>query len=196
MDKYIRLLVIPALALGFLNLARATVETYVIDSVHSSVGFTIRHMVSKVPGNFTQFSGQIMLDREDFEKSSVEASVELSSVDTRNEKRNGHLQSPDFLDVAKYTTATFKSKTWQKTGEDKYAVTGDLNLHGVTKEVLLEVTLLGFGPGMKPNSRLSGWEATTKINKSDFGISGPAILGTVLGDEVTINITIEACMKP
>ena len=61
-------------------------------------------------------------------------------------------------------------------------VTGDLNLHGVTKEVLLEVTLLGFGSGMKPNSRLSGWEATTKINKSDFGISGPAILGTVLGD--------------
>jgi len=191
MKNYLRLLAVPLLALSFLVTTKAEVETFVIDSVHSSVGFTIRHLVSKVPGNFTQFTGTINVDRDDLEQSSVEATIELASVSTRSEKRDNHLKSADFFDVANNTTATFRSDSWKKKGEDTYDVTGALTLHGTTKEVTLHVTLLGFGPG-RPGSTVSGWEATTVIKKSDFGISGPPILGKVLGDEVTLHIIIEA----
>jgi len=183
-----------ALATAAFQSASAAVETYTIDPVHSSVAFSIRHFVSKVPGSFTKFSGTILVDRANLEKSSVEATIDVSSVNTANEKRDGHLKSPDFFDTAKFGTATFKSTSWKKTGEDSYDVTGDLTLHGVTKEVTLKTKLLGFGPGMQ-GAQLSGWEATTTLKKADFGVSGPAMLGKALGDEVTITIGIEADLK-
>lgn len=183
-----------ALFLGALNVATAAVENYVIDPVHSSVGFKIRHFVSKVPGSFTKLSGSISVDRENLEKSSIEAVIDVDSVYTANEKRDNHLRSPDFFDTAQFPTSTFKSKGWKKTGEDTFDVTGDLTLHGVTKEVLMKVTLLGFGPGAR-GAQLSGWEGTTTIKKSDFGVAGPAILSAALGDEVTINVSIEAAVK-
>jgi polyisoprenoid-binding protein YceI len=182
------------LLLGMMSVASAAVETYVIDSVHSSVGFTIRHFVSKVPGSFSKLSGTIVVDRENMEKSSVEAVVDITSINTANEKRDTHLKSPDFFDAATYGTSTFKSKSWKKTGEDTFDITGDLTLHGVTKEVVLQTTLLGFGPGPR-GGQLSGWEGSTKIKKSDFGVAGPAMLSAALGDEVTVHITIEAGLK-
>jgi polyisoprenoid-binding protein YceI len=183
-----------ALSAGLLfsavSAASAAVETYVIDSVHSSVGFSIRHFVSKVPGSFSKLNGTITVDRENLEKSSVEAVVDIGSVNTSNEKRDAHLRSPDFFDAAKYGTSTFKSTSWKKTGEDTYDIAGDLTLHGVTKEVVLQTTLLGFGPGAR-GTQLSGWEGKTTIKKSDFGIAGPSILG----DDVTITLSIEAGLK-
>ena len=178
------------LLLGVASFASAAVETYVIDSVHSSVGFSIRHFVSKVPGSFSKLSGTITVDRENLENSSVEAVVDITSVNTANEKRDTHLKSPDFFDAAKYATSTFKSTGWKKTGEDTFEITGDLTLHGVTREVVLETTLLGFGPGGR-GAQLSGWEGTTKIKKSDFGINSPPMLG----DDVTITLNIEAVLK-
>ena len=188
------LLALAALATASFQSASAAVETYVIDPVHSSIGFSIRHFVSKVPGSFTKFSGTIVVDRADLEKSSVEATIEVTSVNTANEKRDGHLQSPDFFDTAKFPSATFKSKSWKKTGEDSFDVTGDFTLHGVTKEIVLKTKLLAFGAGMK-GAQLSGWEASAVIKKSDFGVNGPAMLGKALGDEVTLNIAIEADLK-
>jgi len=172
--------------------ARAATETYTIDPVHSSLNFSVRHMVSKFTGSFTKVTGTIEVDQANLENSVVTASVEIASVNTANEKRNGHLLSADFFDGAKFPVATFKSKSWKKTGESTYDVTGDLTLKGVTKEIVLQVTALGFGPGMKPGSALSGWEAKTTIHKSDFGVSGPAMLGKALGDDVTIDLGIEA----
>ncbi len=195
MHKIIRQLALSALVLGLFASARAATETYVIDSVHSSVGFSIRHMVSKVPGSFTQFSGTITVDQDNMEHNSVEAVIDVGSINTANEKRDGHLKTPDFFDAAQFATITFKSKAWKKTGADTYDVTGDLTIKDVTKEVVLNVTALGFGPGMKPNSKLSGWEATTTLKKSDFNLSGPAMLGKVLGDEVKVHINIEAGLK-
>lgn len=174
---------------------RADVETYAIDPVHSSAGFSIRHMLSKFSSSFTKTTGTITVDRADLEKSSVEAAVEIASINTANPDRDKHLQTPDFFDAAKFPAMTFKSKAWKKTGENTFDVTGDLTIKGVTKEVVLKVTSLGFGPGMRPGSQLSGWEATTVIKKSDFGVNGPAMLAKVLGDEVTINISIEAGLK-
>lgn len=181
------------LILGVMNIASAAVETYVIDPVHSSLGFTIRHFVSKVPGTFTKVNGTIVVDRDNLEKSSVEVVVDVGSVSTANEKRDNHLKSPDFFDVANFGTSSFKSKSWKKTGEDTFDVTGDLTLHGVTKEIVLQVNLLGFGPG--PKGQLSGWEGSTKLKKSDFGVVGPPMLSKAVGDDVTMHFTVEAGQK-
>ena len=126
----LRLLLLPALLCGLLASAHAAVETYAIDPVHSSVGFSIRHFISKVPGSFTQFSGTITVDRDNLEHSSVDATIDVGSINTRNEKRDSDLRSPHFFDAAKFSTITFKSSSWKKTGEDTYDVTGDLKLTG------------------------------------------------------------------
>ncbi len=178
--------------LGLLLSARADVEIYQIDPVHSSTGFTLRHILSKFTSSFTKTTGTITVDRENLEKSSVQAAVEIASVSTANDKRNGHILSPDFFDAAKFPTATFTSTAWKKTGENTFDVTGSLTIKDVTKEAVFHVTLNGFAPGMKPGTTISGWEATTVIKKSDFGVAGPAMLAKALGDEVTLNISIES----
>jgi polyisoprenoid-binding protein YceI len=189
--KLKRLITLIAL-LGLAASVRADVETYTIDPVHSSSGFSIRHMLSKFSSSFTKTTGTITVDRANLENSKVEATVEVASISTAAPDRDKHLQSPDFFDAVKFPTMTFKSKSWKKTGADTFDVTGDLTIKDVTKEVVLKVTSLGFGPGMQPNTFLSGWEATTVLKRSDFGVNGPAMLGKVLGDEVTVNISIEA----
>jgi polyisoprenoid-binding protein YceI len=188
-----KILACAALASGLVSAAAAAVETYTIDPVHSSVGFTIRHAVGRVPGRFTKFSGTIVVDRDNLENSTVNATIDVGSIDTDNDKRNGHLRTADFFDVEKYATITFKSKSWKKTGDGTFDVTGDLTIKDTTKEVVLNVTLNGFGPGMK-GATLSGWEATTTLNRTDFGVNGPAMLGKMLGDEVAVTILIEADM--
>src|SRR5271170_1613348 len=142
-----KILVAAALAAGLASAASAAVETYNIDPVHSSVAFSIRHFVSKVPGRFTKFSGTIVVDRDNLENSSVNAVIDVGSVTTDNDKRDAHLKTPDFFDAATYATITFKSTAWKKTGDGTFDVTGDLTIRGVTKQVVLGVTLLGFGPG-------------------------------------------------
>ena len=175
--------------------ATAHAETYTIDPVHSSLGFQVRHnLVSKVPGSFTKFTGTISYDAAAPEKSSTQATIEVGSVSTANEKRDGHLKSPDFFDAVKFPTISFASTAWKKTGENTFDVTGDLTIHGVTKSVVLKTTLLGTGPGMG-GSTVSGWEATATINRRDFGVDGPAMLGKVVSDEVSISLSIEAGLK-
>jgi len=185
---------VAALAAGLASAASAAVETYKIDPVHSSVAFSIRHFVSKVPGRFTKFSGTIVVDRDNLENSSVSAAIDVGSVTTDNDKRDAHLKTPDFFDAATYTTITFKSKSWKKTGDGTFDVTGDLTIKGVTKEVVLSVSLLGFGPGPR-GATLSGWEASTALKKSDYGVNGPAMLGKALGDDVAVSISVEGDLQ-
>jgi polyisoprenoid-binding protein YceI len=192
MNKLHRLLIVALAALGLLAPARAAVETYAIDPVHSTVQFSLRHMVSKFTGSFTKVSGAIAVDRANLENSTVEAVIDVASINTHDDKRNNHLKSPDFFDLAKYTSITFKSTSWKKTGENTFDVTGNLTIKDVTKPVVLKVALLGFGPGMRPGSQLSGWDVSATIKKSDFNLAGPTMLSAVLGDEVTVNISVEA----
>jgi len=194
MKSITKLFLLAALAAALAASVRADVETYAIDPVHSSVGFSIRHFFSKVPGSFTKFSGTITADRANLENSTVEATIDIGSVSTANAQRDTHLKTPDFFDVAKFPTMAFKSKAWKKTGDDTFDVTGDLTIKDVTKEVVLKVHLLGFGPGAR-GAMLSGWEATTTLNKADFGVNVPAALGKMLGDEVAITIGVEADLK-
>lgn len=180
-----------ALALGLIQLASAATETHTIDAVHSSVGFSIRHFVAKVPGKFNQFSGQLTLDRANLANSSVEATIASTSINTGNQKRDDHLRGADFFDVAQYPAITFKSRKWTQTGENTFDVAGDLTLKGVTREVVLKTTFLGFGPGMG-GAQLSGWEGTVTIDKKRFNMADPAMLDAALGDEVAITINVEA----
>jgi polyisoprenoid-binding protein YceI len=188
------LLVLTGLAVSLTASVRAAVETYSIDPVHSSIGFSLRHFVAKVPGTFTKFTGTLTLDRADLSKSSAEATIEVGSVSSANDKRDEHLRAADFFNVAQFPSASFKSTAWKKTGENTYAISGNLTVRGVTKPVVLNATLLGFGDGMG-GAKLVGWEATTTLNRKDFGVSGPAMLGAALGDEVTLTIAIEAGLK-
>jgi polyisoprenoid-binding protein YceI len=169
----------------------AAPETYVIDPAHSSVGFNIRHAFSKVPGSFTQFTGTIVYDAEKPEASSTEAKIEVGSINTNNTKRDDHLRNPDYFTAEKFPAITFKSKSWKKTGDATFDVTGDLTIKDVTKEVVLKTTLLGIGPGMR-GSTISGWEGTTRIDRRDFGITSGA---PVVGNEVDVVINVEAVKK-
>jgi polyisoprenoid-binding protein YceI len=194
MKRLIRLLSLGAIASGLFAPAQAAVDTYKIDPAHSSVGFTIRRFVGKVPGSFAKFEGVITVDRDNFANNTVTATIDVASVDTRVEKRDTHLKSADFFDAAKFPVMTFKSKSWKKTGDDDYDVTGDLTIRDVTKEVVLAVKLLGIGPGMQ-GATISGWEATTTLHRADFGINGPAMLGKMLGEDVAVTIDVEANLQ-
>ena len=174
--------------------ASLSAETYTIDPVHSSVGFSLRHVVSKFTSSFTKVTGAINYDAAKPEASTVEATIAIDSVATANEKRDAHLKSPDFFDTAKFPTATFKSKSWKKTGENTFDVTGDLTIKEVTKEIVLKTTLVGTGPGMG-GATLTGWEGTTTLKRTDFGVGLEKFL-PVLGEDVTITVGIEAGHKP
>jgi polyisoprenoid-binding protein YceI len=187
-------LTVAALAAGLLAPAQAATDTYTIDPVHSSVAFTIRHFVSKVPGKFTKFSGTIAVDRDNPANNSTQATIESTSFSTENQRRDDHVRSDAFLDAAKFPTIKFKSTEWKKTGENTYDVTGDLTIKDVTKPVVLKVTLLGIAPGMG-STQLSGWEGTTTIDKKAFHVIDPPMLDAALGDDVAITINVEAGMK-
>lgn len=170
-----------------------------VDPAHSSAQFAIRHlMVSTVRGEFTKFSGTFTLDDKDLTKSTLEASIDVTSINTRIAKRDDHLKSPDFFDVAKYPTMTFKSKKVEAAGEGKFKVTGDLTMHGVTKEVVLDVTG-STKPIKDPMGKMRlGGSATTKINRKDFGLAYNKALetgGVLVGEEVDITIDVEMTEK-
>jgi len=186
MSRYVLVL---SAALAFTASAFAQAKTWKVDPNHTAAQFSVRHLgISTVRGAFTKVSGTATYDPADPSKASVEVTIDASSVDTRVEMRDNDLRSPNFFDVAKYPTLTFKSKRVEAAGAGKLKITGDLTIHGVTKEVVLDVD----GPSApvqdpKGNSHM-GASATTKINRNDFGVSGRP---GMVGDDVTITIDTE-----
>lgn len=177
-----------------LTLAHASAdEKFAIDPAHSTIGFKVKHLFSYVTGRFDTVSGIIDVDQAKPENSSVEVKIETKSVNTANEKRDGHLKSADFFDVEKFPDMTFKSKKVTRTGEDSADVTGDFTLHGVTKEVTLKAKFLGKGKGMTGGLQ-TGWEAKTTIKRSDYGLTWNKLVEGVsaVGDEIHIDLQIEA----
>ncbi len=173
-------------------------ETYKIDPVHSSIGFKVRHFFSNVDGSFKKFEGTISVDSAHPEKSSVNATIQTSSIDTGNEKRDGHLRSDEFFDVAKFRTITFKSKSVKQTGPESGDIVGDLTMHGVTKEITLHAKFLGKGKGMGGHA-ISGWEVTADpLKRAEYGLTwSKTIEGTaVIGDDVKVVIEVEADKAP
>ena len=169
--------------------AAAQTETWHLDPPHSAAQFSVRHMgISTVRGTFTKVSGDVAYSASDPAKSSLDVTIDANSVDTRVEMRDNDLRGPHFFDVAKFPAITFKSKRVESAGAGKLKVTGDLTIHGVTKEVVLDVD--GPTPPMKDpkgNLRL-GASATTKVNRMDFGVG---TMPGMIGEEVTIVIDVE-----
>ncbi len=189
-----RLLALVALGVG-MSPAFAHASTWEIDPVHTTVEFSIRHMmVSTVKGLFQKVQGELVLDDKNISKSTVHVTIDLASVNTHEPKRDAHLKSPDFFDVAKYPTATFRSTKVRKVGKNKLKVTGMLNLHGVEKPIVLEVD--GPTPAYKApwGTTVRGVHATAKLNRKDFGIGWNKVLdngGILVGNEVSLELNAE-----
>jgi polyisoprenoid-binding protein YceI len=200
-DSMVRKIAVLALGLG-LSLSLSAADTYNFggkDAAHSEIGFKITHwMVNKVHGSFDKFEGQISYDEKNVEKSKVDVTIDTASINTRNDMRDKHLKSPDFFDVEKFPQATFKSSKVEKAKDGKgLDVSGDLTLHGITKPVVLKVTIPGKIEDNYGNTRL-GFEATTTLKRTDFGIAWNKTNKTgttMLGDDVEIDITGEAVQK-
>jgi polyisoprenoid-binding protein YceI len=180
-------------------LASAATSTWVIDADHSSIQFKVKHlMVSNVKGEFKKFSGALTIDDADITRSKVDVTIDATSIDTGNAKRDEHLRSPDFLDVAKNPTLKFVSTKVAKSGDGTLKVTGTLMLHGVSREVVLDVE--GPTSAIKDpwGNTKRGASATTKINRKDFGLTWNKALetgGVVVGDEVAITLEVELLKK-
>ena len=172
------------------------VGTWDIDASHSTVGFSVRHMmVSKVRGYFTKFSGEIVT-AEDPAQSTVNASIDMDSIDTRQEQRDAHIRSADFFDVGNHTVMTFRSTGVRAEGDD-WHVEGELTLKGITKPVTLELELNGFGPDAYGGTR-AGFSAKTVISRSEFGVDIAMPMdggGVVVGDKINVELEIEAVLR-
>lgn len=169
--------------------------TWKSDSGHASVQFAVRHlMVATVRGTFDTFDVTAIIDEDDISRSSVNATIEVASINTRNQKRDDHLRGPDFFDAATHPTITFTSKTVEKIQDYNYKVTGELTLMGVTREVVLDVTGSPQAvTDLRGKPRLGG-AATTTINRTDYGLSRNSVLesgGVAIGEEVEITIDIQ-----
>ena len=172
------------------------VGTWDIDASHSTVGFSVRHMmVSKVRGYFTRFSGEIVT-AEDPAQSTVTASIDMDSIDTRQEQRDAHIRSADFFDVGNHTVMTFRSTGVRTDGAD-WTVVGDLTIKGITKPVELALEVNGFGPDAYGGTR-AGFSAKTDISRKEFGVDIDMPMdggGVVVGDKISIELEIEAVLR-
>ena len=173
-------------------------ETFSIDPHHSTVGFKVKPLFSYVTGRFDQVAGTVVLDPKKPEASSVNVTISTGSINTSNAKRDTHLKSADFFEALKFPDLVFVSKSVKQTGADTAEVVGDLTMHGVKKEVPLKVHFLGKGPGMAPGEVRGGWEATTTLKRSEFGLTWSKLIeGTqVVGDDVAVALEIEGVRKP
>jgi polyisoprenoid-binding protein YceI len=169
--------------------------TYVLDPTHTRIGFVARHaMVTKVRGSFNEFEGSAVVDAEDFAKSSAQLTIQAASIDTRNEQRDGHLRSNDFLGMEEYPQITFVSTGVQLTGDTSLELTGDLTIKGVTNSVTVPFDFEGAATDPFGNLRV-GFEGSVVINRKDYGITWNAALetgGVLVSDKITLEFEVSA----
>lgn len=172
-----------------------TKTNWTIDPTHSEIGFSVKHMmISKVKGGFDKFDAKIVADPTDLTTAEIEFVIDVASIDTRNDDRDTHLRSADFFEVEAYPNLTFKATKIKKTDDDEYEVTGEVNLHGVTRQETFDVTFEGQGKDPWGNEK-AGFSAKTKIKRSDYNLTWNAALetgGVLVGDQIKINIEIQA----
>ncbi|MBV8644010.1 MAG: YceI family protein [Candidatus Eremiobacteraeota bacterium] len=171
-----------------------TTQRFAIDPAHTNAQFSVRHlMISKVHGRFATIAGTIEVPEGATVPTSVDVTIEVDSIDTRELQRDAHLKSPDFFDAANFPQITFRSTRFEGDGES-FKTIGDLTIHGVTREVTLDTTFEGRGADPWGNNRI-GYEAHTKISRKDFGLNWNVALeagGVTVGDEVKIELNVEA----
>jgi polyisoprenoid-binding protein YceI len=178
-------------ALLISSAATTFAQTWSVDKAHSRIGFKVTHLaVAELGGTFNSIDGKVTSAKPDFSDASVEFSADVNSINTDNEQRDKHLQSPDFFDAEKFPKLTFKSTSWKKVADKKYKVTGDLTLHGVTKPVVLDVVLNGTSTNPMSKKTIAGFNITGKIKRSDFGVA-PSMSAPMLSDEVGLEASAE-----
>ena len=186
-------LILSSLILVFTSIY-AQETKWAFDKAHSKIQFDVSHMViSEVSGQFKEYDGVVISTNEDFSDAKINFSIDVTSIDTDNEDRDKHLRSADFFDVAKYPKITFKSKSMKKIGENQYKLTGDLTMHGITKEVTLDVKYGGTVKDPYGNIK-AGFKITGVINRTDFGLKYNSVMdngGMLIGEEVTITCKVE-----
>lgn len=198
------LLLAPALLLGATAPAKAPAAqpgsaapvTWEIDTSHSELSFRIRHLVSRVRGSFGQWGGTIVADPQNLAGARVEVTIQTASIDTDNQRRDEHLRSGDFFDAPTHPTITFRSTRVEPAGGDRYRVHGNLTMRGVTRPVVLDARMVQTGSSQ--GRRRIGFEATTTVNRMDYGVSWNRAAeggGAVLSDEVQIEISVAAVEK-
>jgi polyisoprenoid-binding protein YceI len=169
--------------------------TYVLDPAHTRVGFVARHaMVTKVRGQFDEFEGTAVVDGSDFTRSSVQLTIQVASIDTRNEQRDGHLRSNDFLSMDEYPQITFVSTAVEQTGPTEFEVTGDLTIKGVTNSITIPFEFEGVARDPFGNERV-GFEGSVVINRKDYGVTWNATLetgGVLVSDKITLEFEVSA----
>ena len=172
-----------------------TKATWNVDTVHSTIGFSVRHMmISNVKGTFNEFDGKIEADPTDLTDANIEFTINANSVDTRMSDRDDHLRSADFFDVENHPNMTFKATDIVKKSEDKYDMTGDFTIRGTTNPVTFDIAFEGAAKDPMSGDQAAGFTGSTKINRKDFGLTWNAALeagGFVVGDEIKINIEIQ-----
>jgi len=189
--KYLRLPLLLSSLLCLALPARAELETYNIDPAHSFANFSIRHVVAKLSGTFSDMTGRLEIDRDNLAKSSVQAKISLLSVNTSHAKRDEHIKKSDYLDVANFADMQFKSTRIVATDKpNEGEVTGILTLHGVSKELSFPFKILGFGKDPWGGERI-GIEAKTKIKASDYGFQWGLKPNAPVGDEIEVTLLIE-----
>ncbi len=175
--------------------AMAEVETYKIDNAHSFANWSIRHVASKTSGTFSDVTGKLVIDRENLANSTIDAKINMLSVNSSNAKRDAHIQKPEYLDTAKFAEMTFVStKVVAKTSTEG-SITGNFTMHGVTKQITIPFTVLGFGTDPWGGYR-TGIEAKTTIKASDYGYGWAAKVGAPVGDDVEVTLLIEGVKLP
>lgn len=176
-----------------------TVSKWLVDNAHSNVDFSVRHMmVSKVKGSFNDFQAEVEADPNDLTTATLNFTIDVASIDTRNEDRDNHLRSADFFDVEQFPTLTFTSTSIEKQGGDNYAVTGDVTMHGVTKPETFNVSFEGVAKDPMSGAEKAGFSVEGTLKRSEYGLTWNAGLetgGVLVGDDVKIFLEIQAAKE-
>ncbi|WP_018665205.1 YceI family protein [Heyndrickxia acidiproducens] len=169
---------------------------WAVDYAHSSIDFTVKHMmISKVKGSFQKFEADIEADPQDLTSAAVSFTIDVSSIDTKNTDRDNHLRSADFFDAENYPNITFLSTSVTKVDDDEYEITGNLTIHGVTKEETFNVTFEGISKNPMTGAETVGLSAEGKVKRSDYGLTWNAALetgGVLVGDDIKFTVELEA----
>ncbi|MCX6144517.1 MAG: YceI family protein [Ignavibacteriales bacterium] len=191
MKRFILFFALTILSVGSLM---AQKSGWTLDKAHSSIGFSVRHMViSEVTGNFKDFDITFTSVKDDYSDAAVEATIKVASINTDNERRDGHLKTDDFFNAEKFPQIKFRSTSFEKVGENKYKITGDLTIRDVTKKVTFDATYNGTIKAPW-GATVSSWKATSSVNRFDYGLKWNKAIetgGLIAGDIVTITLNLE-----
>lgn len=197
LNKITTILALAIFTFSSIALTKYAVTSWSIDKAHSAVNFEVTHFFTPVNGQFNDYEATVNFDPENLEESMVDVKIMVNSIDTKNEKRDGHLRSADFFNAEKWPYITFKSTDIEKTGDNEFVANGTLTIKDVSKEIALPFTLLGIQDNpMKENTKVAGITASTKLDRTTYTVgTGDWASDAVIGDEVTVDLNLELNAK-